>query len=362
MLCGRAPGSSDAEFDPSVSVGPDGRWYLALLGQIAGPTIGTPSSRTYVSTSKDGTHWSSLPVSIPDNGQDDFDTVVADPITAGRAYVTASNYPLTAPNATPQENQILISMTTDGGTTFSVPTTVHRAPSGHVDSLSRLVVLDDGSLLDVFGEGSANILVTGKGAFTLYATHSTDHGATWSRPVPAGSSSFADLVDPKTGKIYQPCCAFSLAGGPNHAAELAWTTTSNGTSGDVHIASSFDGGRSWAASADLHRSAQAFQSTVATTGATIAVTWYDFTGAQPLDQVRPTTLWLARSGDRGTTWTIEPLAGPFDLSTAVRLVGSGFLGDYQSLAPVGRGLEAAFTVARPSALKGPSDIFAAAIP
>ena len=70
---------------------------------------------------------------------------------------------------------------------------------------------------------------------------------------------------------------------------------------------------------------------------------------------------MARSGDRGATWRIDRLAGPFDLSTA-EPVGGSYLGDFQSLVATKGGFEAAFTLAGPFARTGATDIFRAAIP
>jgi hypothetical protein len=222
-------------------------------------------------------------------------------------------------------------------------------------------VLSDGSLLVVFVQIPAST-ATGLGPFAMYATRSRNHGRSWSRPVLITTGTYTDVVDPKTRTVYEPhCCVYSLAAGPRRTAHLAWTTNSSTTAGAVHVVSTFDGGRSWPASVVLDRPAQALEATVAATRRTLAVTWYDFSGDQPAGQVRPTTLWLARSGDGGATWTIERLAGPFDIASAPP-VGAGYLGDFQSLVPVRGGFQAAFTVARPLAVVGSSDIFRAFIP
>ncbi|HEX9234732.1 MAG TPA: sialidase family protein, partial [Actinomycetota bacterium] len=136
MLCERPPGPDDGVFDPSVSVGPDGRWYLARGGAEATPAPGG-SSQIFVTTSKDGVHWG-RPVLVPAGPTIDFDTLVADPKTAGRAYVTWSNYTTGLPVP---DNQVMMSVTSNGGRTFSLPRIVHAAPLGHVDVIAHLVVL-----------------------------------------------------------------------------------------------------------------------------------------------------------------------------------------------------------------------------
>jgi hypothetical protein len=360
MLCDVPPGPSDAVVDPSVSVGPDARWYLGRLGQIVIPGSGLPPfGGVYVTTSLDGDVWSWPTLPMLDNLQNDFETVVADPRTPGSAYVTWTNYPL--PLGEIEQSSIVFSRTTTAGAIYEPPRTVHQSPPGFLDELSRVVVLSNGDLLVVFSQIPADTAESGSGPFTLFATRSSDRGTTWSQPVEVASGSYSDVVDPATGTVYEPhCCPFSLAAGPEGSAHLAWVTNEGVGAGRIHVASSADGGRSWSTTA-LDRPAQAFHPAVAATPRTLAVMWYDFGGAQPADQARPTTLWMARSPDGGSTWITEELAGPFDLTSATP-VGQGYLGDHQSLVAVPDGFEAAFTLAEPLAHHGPSDVFAAAIP
>jgi len=363
-LCEIPPGTNDVVYDPSVSVGPDGRWYLSRLGVLGTPLPLPTFGSVYVSTSTDGSHWSSLPARIPDYaGDDDFDRVVADPRTPGRAYVTASSYDLSSVllSPPPQHNRIVISRTTDGGETFSAPSTVHASPNGRLDVLSELVVLSDGTLLDVFAETLAQIPPPSREPITLYATRSNDHGATWSTPVKIAGATFQDIVDPKDGTVFlKPCCVFSLAAGPNDGAEVAWTTAPATSSGQVHVATTVDGGRSWQQATVLDRPAQAFQASVAQYGGTLAVTFYDLSGTPLRGSALPATLWLARSSNRGATWNVTSLAGPFDMRSVVP-VGGERLGDFQTLVASRTGFEAAFTLGPPLARNGSTDVFADAI-
>ena len=361
MLCDQPPGPNVVATDPSVSVGPDGRWYLGRLGEVAAPVGGVPGpSGIYVNTSTTGSEWSYPPVAMSDNLHDDFDTVIADPEIAGRAYVTWTNF--IDDGGDPERSRILFSRTTDGGASFSQPVTVHQAPSGSVDDAARIVVLGDGAVLAIFAELTPETFTSGEGPFTLYSSRSTDGGDTWSAPVEVSSGTYSNVVDPQTGEVYQAyCCLPSLAAGPGDSAHVVWNTNSSSDQGAIHLASTADGGRSWTVAPPLERSAQTFVPTVAATPRTIAVTWYDFAGEQPAGQARPTTLWVARSKDAGASWTLDRLAGPFDIATATPPGQANYLGDTQGLVAVSGGFEAAFTAATPVAVNGPTDIFRAFI-
>ena len=375
-ICAGLPGVNPDTADPSVSVGPDGRggsiWYL---GQVAGryPVLGP----VYVSTSHDGTTWSRAPVLLPESGPlgGDFDKVVADPTTPGRAYVSWAYLPLA---------EILISETTDGGQTFSTPAVVDRAPPGNVESGSHLFVLADGSLLDLFFEipdGMVFLCPPECSPAPLWAARgirASNGTITWAPKVRLGTNPPDAVVDPNGTTYVAAPTLFSAAAGPDAAAEAVWTTTSGSCArtdsiptprGHVCIALTSDGGRTWSTPIDvapLRTGAKAFEASVAAAAdGTLAVTWYEFVGTAT-DGTLPTTLWLTCSSDHGATWsTPAAVAGPFNMRTAKR-VGGGYLGDFQSLVPDnhdGSEWEAAFTLAGPQAPAtfGPTAIFSAGL-
>jgi hypothetical protein len=360
MLADQPPGPEDVTADPSVSVGPDGRWYLGRLAEEAAPS-GPFTGHIFVSTSTDGTTWSPAVPVAGDDGQDDYDTVVADPTTAGRAYVTYTNYmgpPPGLPGAQPAFNRLVISVTTDGGTTYSVPTTVHTPPDGYLEGLSRLAVLSDGSLLDVFTESRTEEFFTGP--FTLYATRSTDGGTTWSSPVQVATIGGRGIVvDPRTQQYLTWTGSPTVAAGPNGTAQIAWATTMETTSADVWIASSSDAGATWSSPSDIHRSAQVFRANVAIAAGASAVTWYEVTEGGPGGDQLLASVLVAHSTPGGQHWPVHRLAGPFDIR-AMEDVG-GFPGDYEALVPAGDGFAAAFTLGGADARYGPSDIFVATV-
>jgi len=231
-----------------------------------------------------------------------------------------------------------------------------------------MVMLSDGSLLVVFDELSLRGVIQGSLAGQLLATRCASNcagtGAQWTKPVTVGFQGDSSVVDPANGTAYSTISTFSLAAAPSTGAVVAWTTNNGTKSGEIHVVSSSDGGSSWRLSTDLHRPAETFQAKVAVADdGAMALTWYDFSGPQPAGMVRPTTAWFARRDRGGSTWLVDPLASPFDLSTASASgFAAGYLGDYQGLVPTGKGFEAAFTLGRPSAQFGATDIFATALP
>lgn len=364
MLCAQPPGPGDVTVDPSVAVGPDGRWYLGRNDGTCLPQ-GCLGGHVEMSTSTNGTTWT-LPVPMFDDGESDYDTVAADPRTAGRAYVVWSNYVgVPNPAAPPLVGRIVISTTTSGGGFWSAPTTVHQAPIGYGLS-GRLIVLSDGSLLVVYDQflppeilSLGSIFSPGSEAAT-YATRSTDHGKSWSTPVRIGVHRGADIVDPETRVVYQGgCCGVAAAAGPRGTAAVAWSTTTGTGAGDVWVTTTPDDGHTWQPPVDIHRPNQVFAPAIAAGDQGLAVLWYDMSGPRSSPRELPTRAFAATSGDGGEHWSEEALTAPFDLRSAPSIDGA--LGGYQSLVATPQGFEAAFTVARPLAQVGASDIVAAQI-
>jgi hypothetical protein len=360
MVCATPPGPGDATNDPSLAIGPDGRRYLGRVELTCDPTGNCPQARVDVTTSTDGTTWA-MPVPMADDGADSVDTVVADPLQAGRAYVawyTCAGVPVAGRTA-PLTCLDLVATTADGGSTWSTPATVHVPPAGMLDADSRLVVLSDGSLLDVFPETPATVSPADT---VLYATRSTDHGTNWTPPVRIGDKPLTAVVDPQTGAtIGVDCCTLAVAAGPGETAALAWTTTTGPDAGDVWVATTTDGGAEWRAPADIHRPGQVVAPAIAANRTGLAVLWYELS-KQPSPDELPTRVFAATTADGGENWTTIALSAPFDLRSEPTFNGDETLSNYQGLTATQNGFQAAFAVARPLAKNGASDIMTAAIP
>lgn len=344
-------GSSDQVVDPWVSIGANGFAYFVSL------PLSVPGF--LVNRSLDGgLTWHAPVAADPQAGlTDDLPSVVADPRQRGQVYLTWSRFTYTGSVQTGGDTRF--SRSVDGGQSFSNPVVIHSSPAGKAVVESRLALLSDGTLLDVFGEPPVQPVTAPQQTF---ATRSTDHGRTWSKPVHITTVGQDPILDPDTGKPrYDFCCLFGAAVAPNNHAYLAYTRVTGRKSGRVLVASSTNGGKSWRkprAVASLHAQTLEPAVAVARDGA-VGITWYDFRNDKRGDKALTTDYWFAYSRDGGTHWHEQHLAGPFDLR-ASRRTGRP-VGVYQGLAGLRHGFAATFIQAKPQAKYGSEDVFFARI-
>ncbi len=202
----------------------------------------------------------------------------------------------------------------------------------------------------------------------IMAMRSTDRGRTWSTPVTIGTALQQHPYDPDDKKLEvrdEP--APTPAIGPDGAAYVAYYSVDGPHSSPILFSRSKNGGRSWSAPKAIIRGpTQHFNPTLsALSDGTLGLTFYDFRHDRPGDGQLTTGYWFAYSRDRGASWRQVRVARPFDALTAAVAVNpqaSGrFLGEYQGLAPLPRGFASAFTMSKPAAVGGPSNIFFARI-
>lgn len=349
-------GTADAASDPWVSAGADGRTYF--IGSAASLASDPPPVALLASASRDGGRsWSAPSTVAPADNRNDKPTITAHPDRSGRAYALWGNWEHDFLKF-PYTNFLRFSRTRDGAQTWSPPVVVDAPPPDSVDVGGKVVVLHDGSLLTLFARTTLHQDFTA--ADTQYATRSGDDGRTWSPPVAIASQPtgrFADEAGTELSNVDMFGTAVALA--PDGTVYAAWDHDTSPTTGAIDLVSSRDGGRTWSGPTALPGpGAFAFEPSLAVNArGVLGVLWYDHRNDHPGDGELTTDVWFASSDDRGGHWRPLHVAGPFDFRTAPR----GRIGEYQGMAAARKDFAAAFTVTKPAAVDGPSDVFFARI-
>ncbi|GLW63939.1 hypothetical protein Arub01_21830 [Actinomadura rubrobrunea] len=333
--------------NPWLAFGRDGRLYAAMMAARNEPL----STGIIVVTSDDGGRTWNAPVEIASDPMSGFfhdkPGLTVDPRDPRRAYLAWNRW-----NSTEHTHQLLFSRSVDGGRTWSPPRAVHSPPPGDGTIGNQIVVLPDGTLLDLFHEGP---FAPGPGAGAaadpepgperLRVIRSTDGGTTWSAPVTIAETELGAPVLPGTttpivGASLVPDVAVDAKG----RVYMVWNDARISDSRSaVALTASFDGGRTWTRPRRVNATpdsppggpGQAFtpQVDVAADG-TVGVAYYDLRDDGP-GAGTSAAHWLASCRGAGCVagrgWREQRLGGPFDLDQAIRWFGGPFLGTYTGL-------------------------------
>jgi hypothetical protein len=333
--------------DPWVSFAPNGDVYVSSLSAV---NVFSPSQTMYVNKSTDGGQsWGPATIIISDtdpNFFDDKETVTADPTNSQFAYYVWDRIAFD-PNTGTTTQPVYFSRTTNGGQSWESPRNIFNGVpnSGTVGNI--IVVLPDGTLVDVFEYADFNTGIT-----TIDAMRSTDQGATWSAPVAANSDLAFGVFDPNT---FQPVRTGSglpaVAVDPrNGNLYTVWEDARFTGLDTVAFSMSKDGGLTWSTPIQISKTPtsipffdqQAFSPEIAVAAnGTVAVTYYDFRNPDSQSSGLPTDTWMIFA--RAT----QDLTNPANWGTEQRLTTSSFnmelapnafglfVGDYQGLAAGG---------------------------
>ena len=353
--------------DPWVSFDSAGRAYQISLGLYNGTLDG---SDIETSTSTDGGQTWSDPVQLINQTNavhfNDKQSITGDwrpGAGDGKAYATWIRGslpgvehigPVGAFNSFAYGGQPMFSTTSDGGVTWTTPTTISNAVV-YVQG-NQIVVLPDGTLVNI-----GAMLFRGSGiqptprAYFWTAFISRNGGKTWGAPIriaPLGTTLLTNPDIPSPTSLdetiragdYLPDVAV------DHTTGALYMVFADGIStgfNHVKLTKSTDGGRKWSVPVDVTgtpTSTHSFNGTVEVTDdGTVAVMYYDLRNNTP-EPGLPTDVWLAHSHDGGATWTEQHLYGSFDMENAPVARG-WFLGDYQGMAAAGDDLITFFSVA-----------------
>jgi hypothetical protein len=366
--------------DPWVAFGPDGSVYAtALAWDPADPSdplrqypFDETDSAMYVSKSTDGGfNWSSPTVLIAnsDPGLNEFgnpgllfndkETVTVDPHNANMVYATWTriDYDFVTGNFS---GPTYFARSTNGGQTWETARPIYYDPKPFSQTIAnQIVVLPDGTLVDLFAQGSE----TDKNG-DIAVIRSTDHGLTWSAPSVVATGSVIDVTDPETGVPIRTADTIPEIAVDPHSGALYVVAQGFDLADGTHLtgilfSQSTDGGQTWSKPISINQTPanapeanrQAFDPSVKVNDdGTVAVTYFDTRNNTAAPGLL-TDLWavfanpydrhnapggLANPANWGDELRLTPHS--FDIEQAPRSTNENngyFLGDYQGLAAVG---------------------------
>src|SRR6266704_2871127 len=306
-----APGTPSAlqyerASDPWVSIGHDGTAYTV---SISFNDTNNNKAVAAATSTNGGQTWKNVRVIIADNEGtlqffNDKESVTADPTKNGVAYVVWDRLEL--PNGNPDADlhtaafrgPTMFSKTTDGGKTWSSPSTIVKVPSRQ-QTIGNQIVVDPktGTLYDFFDLITPPFNVT---AFKAAFIKSTDGGNTWSAPIQVNTNT------PSNRPGFTPMVQVNSAG-------------------------------------------------------TVGVSFYDFRNLTTQTTTLPTDYWFVTSTNHGASFGNEVhIAGPFDMLTAPN-AGGFFVGDYEGLTTIGTTFQPFFVQANSGNRSNRTDVFTTSI-
>lgn len=332
--CGGGSAATGSDFeratDPWVTFSPNGVAYqmsLAFSGASLQP--GSTSAMLAFRSTDGGRNWSP-PITLVRDGANFFNdknTITADPTDSRFVYAVWDR--LSSDNRGPA----LFARTTDGGATWEPARVIYDPGVGNQTLGSVIVVLPDGTLVNLFNNlRSQGGVTTGQQS----VLRSTDKGQTWSQPIVVSDFRGIGTRDPEVGTAIRDASLLAqIAVSPQGQLYAVWQDArfSNGARDGIAISRSTDGGLTWSTPTRVNSDAnvQAFTPTVhVRADGTIGVSYFDMRN----NTADPATLlvdhWLATSRD-GVTWTERRITpNSFDLASAPNARGL-FIGDYMGL-------------------------------
>jgi hypothetical protein len=373
-------GTFDYADDLSLSVGTDGVAHLsAHVFDADRQRSGLLATRS----SDGGRTWSPPATLAAQAGGRDGEyaggDIATDPADPRTVYAVVPRFFYPSEPSGSFRGVVAFARSRNGGSSWQPARSILDTGAGRVSTGHQLVVLPDGTLLDVF-----TLIDLGtdpqQPALQVAVMRSEDRGGSWSPPMVIADLRSVGVTDPETGDPVasgtrlHPALAVDPAG---EQVFVAWQDArfSHGQVDAVALSWSRDGARSWSQPVKANatptdvavHNQQAFSPSLAVSAdGTLGVSYFDF---RFNDQgvALATDRWLLRCRP-ATTWS--PCAPParletrltassFDMRRAHRLTEAGppgfFLGDYQGLTDAGTDFLAVF--AQPHQ-RDPASVFA----
>src|SRR5581483_8504519 len=311
-----APGT----FEPTLAVDGAGTTFLLSGGNnIIGPLPVGADPTVAVSRSTDGGATWSKPTTFTEGQLTSGPRITADPTNPHAVAITWIGHG--APDA------VWFSRTADDGATWSVPRPIRLSPPGVVITTFSPTTLADGTLLGIADDvpysdllamlGGPNLNPQGSGR-TMTAYRSTDHGLTWTGgALVAFGASVATLGTDGVG-------THEVAQAPDGSIYVLGSSLDNASQRVWRLYRSPDGGKSWTPGPMVplqHDTSHGLSDVgphnlaIAADG-TFGVLHDDNRNDVPGDKIVTTDVWLTYSRDRGLTWGEVHIGGPFDFTAA----------------------------------------------
>jgi hypothetical protein len=351
-------GDFDRASDPWVTFSPNGSAYQISLSVSANQT----TSAILVSKSTDGGNtWSEPATLIRETSLFNFndkESITADPTDSNFVYAVwdrsrkpGENASVNAGHSFAFRGDAMFSRTTNGGTTWEAPRRILPTNANLFTIGNQIVVLPDGTLVDVFGLGQGSGVQGSPNPFTNSLVRSTDKGVTWSRVIDISLDKGIGARDPDTGRPIRAEGGIpEIAVAPNGNLYVVWQDARFSGVDEIALSMSTDGGLTWTTPIKVNqtpRSATALDQQafvpnirVAADG-TVAVTYYDFRNNDANPGV-PTDYWIVHCHtdcSNASNWGAEARLSPssFDIEQAPAARGpfGYFLGEYQGLTSIG---------------------------
>jgi hypothetical protein len=362
--------------DSWLSFAPNGDLYFTTILVNLDPSGGYAPSETVVEKSTDGGLDWSAPITLVQSTDPHFfndkASITADPTLAGSAYAVWTHV------ERKYKGPAMITRTTDGGQSWSAPSTIFDPGGNDLAENNQVLVLPNGTLTDFMNIiptsnfTSTSPLTNGSHTMTLVLSQSSDKGTTWAKnPTTVASILAIPVTDPNTGQLIDVATSgelnnastgYSVAEDPNNGNLYAvWVDArfSNSQHNSIAFSMSTNGGCTWSAPIQINQTPtniaggdqQAFMPSIAVAAnGTVAVTYYDFRNPDGVSSGLPTDYWLVQGNPSGA----GGLANAANWGNEVRLTNSSFnmelasvrrgyfIGDYQGLAAVGNDFDAFF--------------------
>ncbi len=328
-------GDYERASDPWVSYSPNGVVHAMSLSTTGGVfQVGSANAMLASRSFDHGRTWTAPATLIRDGAAafNDKNAITADPFDANYVYAVWDRL-IAATNRGPT----YFARSTDGGAHWEAARAIYDPGTGSQTIGNLVVVLPGGVLLNVFNRIDSP--AGGTQRSRLAAIRSTDRGLTWSAPVYVADMLAVGTRDPVSGlNVRDGSIVPTAAVAPSGEVYVAWQDArfSGGVRDAIALSRSDDGGLTWTAPVRVNGAAGAAAFTpnlqVAADG-TVGLLYYDLrsdTATAPLS----TDVWLARSRDRGATWSDLRVGDTFDMLQAPFANGL-FVGDYAALAAIG---------------------------